>query len=142
MKLLPGPNAWLAGKGELAAKVKVHEPKVVVPVAVNPPLVNVAVGDVPVPENATVVAPEIATGAPAASTPTNPLLKVTGAAGVATATKAVVAVAAVAAVAATTVLEAATKVVVVVPPQATSTPAAISPDANNVLPEKNAVFSM
>ena len=124
MNDLPGPQGWSAAKGELGLKVKVHEPKVVVPSAVLPPLVMENAGLLAVPPvKATVVAPEMATGAPALSTPAKPLLKLMGAAGVATATKAVAALAAVAGVAATVVSAAATKVVVVglvLPPQAAS----------------------
>ena len=127
---LPGPQGWSAGKGDVAANVKVHEPKVVVPVAVLPPLVIVNPGALAVPPvKATVVVPVMATEVPVALVPEKPLVKVWGVAVLAAATKAVVAETAVAAVAATVVLVVATLVTTVslLPPQPASAATKISP---------------
>ena len=69
---LPAEKGWPEGKVEVV-KVKMHEPKVVTPLAVNPPLVILTFGVAPVPLKATVVVPVTLTGAPAASKPEKPL---------------------------------------------------------------------
>ena len=67
---LPAEKGWPEGKVEVV-KVKMHEPKVVTPLAVNPPLVILTFGVAPVPLKATVVVPVTLTGAPAASKPSS-----------------------------------------------------------------------
>ena len=77
--LMEFPTNAIESLGKLEeVKVKMHEPKVVTPLAVNPPLVMVTFGVAPVLLKATVVEPRSATGAPAALTPENPLANTTG----------------------------------------------------------------
>ena len=81
----PVANGDVAGNVD-AVTVKMHEPKVVAPVAWKPPLLTVNPGAVvPVAGavNAREVEPVTATGAPVASTPENPFANVTGATGTA-----------------------------------------------------------
>ena len=132
MSVLPGPQGWSAANGDVLANVNVHEPKVVVPVAVLPPLVMEKPGELAVPpENATVVVPVTATVAPVALVPEKPLVNVWGAVVLAAATNAVVAETAVAAVAATEVLVVATLVgAMLVPPPPQPIRAALNKSPN------------
>jgi hypothetical protein len=72
LKVLPAPKELAAGNVVLVM-VKMQEPNDIVPLAVEVPLVAVNAGAALVPLNATVVEPVMEAGAPAASTPLNPL---------------------------------------------------------------------